>query len=217
MKQDVQALFELTQTRYPALKECAPAIQATYEAIVESVKQGGKVLVCGNGRSCADSEHIVGELMKGFLRKRPICPKLAEAIQAADSAAAERIIPRLQSPVTAIALNSHPGLSSAIANDLDASMIYAQQLLGLGRKGDVFIGLSTSGNAANVYNAAVIAKALGITVVGMTGVSGGKLAGIADILISVSEKETYMVQELHLPVYHCLCAMVEAEIFGGAA
>jgi len=213
MKESVKELFGLTLGRNSELIKCADKIEEAFYALTDCFHAGGKVLLCGNGGSAADCEHIVGELMKGFLRKRPLPQNLQERLITADSNAGSIMAVKLQTPLPAISLNSHPALSAAIINDIDASVVYAQQLLGLGSRGDVLIGISTSGNAVNVYNAAVAAKALDIKVIALTGEKGGKLAGIADILISVPANETYQIQELHLPVYHALCGMVEKEFF----
>lgn len=199
--------------RYPVLKANEKEIRLMCDAVIKSYESGGKLLVCGNGGSCADAEHIVGELMKGFLKKRPISEKkkaeMLERVPELDGIELDK----LQQGLPAIALNSGVALTTAFANDCDPDLIYAQQVLGLGKKGDVFLGISTSGNAKNVYAAAAVAKSLGITTVALSGKDGGVLKDVCDISIIVDEDETYMIQELHLPVYHALCATVEEHFF----
>ncbi len=200
--------------RYPSLKVCLEQIKAADKAIIDTYENGGKLLVCGNGGSCADSEHIVGELLKGFLSKRELDEDYKNELKAANPELDDEMLSKLQGALPAISLTGHPGLSSAFLNDVDPSLIFAQQLFGLGNHGDVFIGITTSGNSGNVCKAAQLAKALGITVIGLTGEKGGKLRDIADVCICVPETETFKVQELHLPVYHFLCASAEKHFFG---
>ena len=193
-------------TRYPALNICRADIENAVETLIDCYKNGGKLLLCGNGGSSADCDHIVGELMKGFLEKRELSGALKEAL-------GEEFSSHLQGSLPAISLSSFTGLNSAFANDVDPDFVYAQSVLGLGKKGDVLIGISTSGNSRNVVNAVKVAKALGMKIISMTGESGGKLREMTDICIAVPEKETFKVQELHLPVYHTLCAAVEKHFF----
>lgn len=199
--------------RYPVLKANEKEIRLLCDAVIKSYESGGKLLVCGNGGSCADAEHIVGELMKGFLKKRPIPEKkkaeMLERVPELDGIGLDK----LQQGLPAIALNSGVALTTAFANDCDPDLIYAQQVLGYGKKGDVFLGISTSGNAKNVYAAAAVAKSLGLVTVALSGKDGGVLKDVCDISIIVDEDETYMIQELHLPVYHALCATVEEHFF----
>ena len=190
-------------SRYPALAACEKDINAAAVAMISSYKNGGKVLLCGNGGSCADCDHIAGELLKGFLSHRPVT----------DERIPTELRNKLQGSLPAVSLPSLTAALTASINDLDPEIIYAQLLLGLGKSGDTLIALSTSGNAKNVCHAATLAKALGMTVIGMTGEGGGKLSTIADITIRVPESETYKVQEYHLPVYHYLCAKTEAALF----
>ena len=199
--------------RYPVLKANEKEIRQMCDAVIKSYESGGKLLVCGNGGSCSDAEHIVGELMKGFLKKRPIpAEKKAKMLELVPELA-DIGIGVLQQGLPAIALNSGAALTTAFANDCDPDLIYAQQVLGFGRRGDIFLGISTSGNAENVYAAAAVAKSLGLVTVALSGKTGGKLKEICDISIVVDEDETYMIQELHLPVYHALCATVEEHFF----
>lgn len=199
--------------RYPTLKECETSILAAEKAIIECYERGGKLLLCGNGGSCADCDHITGELMKGFLKKRPLSAEKIAEMKKLSPTLDEETLKKLQSGLPAISLISMNALVSAFCNDVDPELIYAQSVLGLGKSGDILIGISTSGNAKNVSAAAKVAKGLGMTVIGLTGQGDGALGEIADITIRVPECETFKVQELHLPVYHYLCASVEAHFF----
>ncbi|MBQ8885440.1 MAG: SIS domain-containing protein [Clostridia bacterium] len=207
--------IELLIKRYPQLEPCKDSIWAAYEILEECFKNGNKLLLAGNGGSCADAEHIVGELMKGFKLPRKCSLEFAEKLRELDPVRGEELAQRLQGGLPAIALDSHQGLSSAFINDVENGglLAYAQQLYGYGKAGDVFWGISTSGNSKNVMNATVVARAMGLKVIGMTGEKGGELAKVADVIIKAPETETYMVQELHLPVYHCLCLMLEEKFF----
>lgn len=193
--------------RYPALNICRDDIELAVNEIINCYKNGGKLLLCGNGGSSSDCDHIVGELMKGFLEKRELTGGLKEEL-------GEEFSSHLQGSLPAISLSSFTGLNSAFANDVDPDFVYAQSVLGLGKKDDVLIAISTSGNSRNVVNAVKVARALGMKTVSMTGESGGKLREMTDICISVPESETFKVQELHLPVYHAICALVEKHFFG---
>ena len=189
--------------RYPQLAECEEQIKSAMELIRDTYKNGGKVLVCGNGGSCSDSEHIVGELMKGFKLMRPVT----------DERIPEDLRCGLQGALPAISLPSQTGILSAFINDVDPEMMYAQLVYGYATQKDLLIGLSTSGNSKNVVNAARIAKAVGAKAMAMTGKKESKLSEICDACIQVPETETYKIQELHLPVYHYLCAQIEADHF----
>jgi D-sedoheptulose 7-phosphate isomerase len=189
--------------RYPNLIFCKADILRAKEALIRCYEKQGKLLLCGNGGSAADCDHIVGELMKGFLLKRRVDDKKIP----------ENIREHLQGSLPAISLSSHTAFMSAFINDVEPSMVYAQMLYGYAQPNDVFIGISTSGNSANVVNAAMLAKAIGLETVALTGKSGGALSEICDVTIRVPETETYKVQELHLPVYHYLCAEVEKHFF----
>lgn len=199
--------IELVIERYPCLAVCRQAMEEAAAMLVSMHRQQGTLLLCGNGGSAADCEHISGELLKGFLSKRPL---LAEKKVGIDPMLANK----LQDGVRAIPLSSLTALGSAFCNDVDAAAAYGQLVSVFGKPGDVFLGLSTSGNAANVCAAAEVARARGVQTVAMTGESGGRLAGLCDCAIRVPATETYQVQELHLPVYHALCAEVEARLFG---
>ena len=199
--------------RYPILERVREDIEAVYGILERCYENGGKLLIAGNGGSAADAEHIVGELMKGFVKRRPVTEEMKEALEKADPVRGKELSEKLQGGLPAIALVDHAALSTAFANDVDGMLSYAQQVNGYGKPGDVFLGISTSGNAENVMYAAVTAKAKGMQVVGLTGQDGGKLAGIADAAVIVPEIETYKIQELHLPVYHALCLMLEHRFY----
>ena len=188
-------------------------IKRAYHVLEECFSHDGKLLIAGNGGSAADSEHIAGELMKRFRKPRPVTEEFARRMKEIDANRGEKLAKNLERGLMAIPLVAHEALSTAYINDVDGLGVFAQQLLGFGRKGDVFLGISTSGNSQNVMSAVVVAKALGITVIGLTGADGGELAKVSDVAIKVPETETYMIQELHLPVYHCLCLMLEDHFF----
>lgn len=200
--------------RYPILESSKESICKAYEIIAESYENSGKLLIAGNGGSSSDSEHIVGELMKGFLLPRKLDDTLKAKLCKIDETIGAELSEKLQGALPAIALSNHGSLNTAFLNDVDGSMCFAQQVNGYGEEKDVFLGISTSGNSRNIINAAITARAKGLKVIGLAGRGGGKLAGIADVTITVDEKETYKVQELHLPVYHCLCLMLEERFFG---
>lgn len=199
---------ELIFQRYPELTECKADMYAAFEILKECVKNGGKILLCGNGGSAADSDHIAGELLKGFLKKRPL-----SAEEKAAWTEEAWIADMLQKGICAINLTGICATMTAVCNDTDPQLIYAQLTQAMGRPGDVFIGLSTSGGAKNVRYGAMTAKTLGMKVISLTGKKESPLSAIADVTIRVPVQETYMVQELHLPVYHWLCAMLEDEFF----
>ncbi len=202
-------MIEELVKRYPVLESVKGQIENAYKILETCYENGGKLLIAGNGGSAADSDHIVGELMKGFVKRRPVSAELAEALKQADPERGEELAKKLQGGLPAIALTNHTALSSAFANDVDGMLSYAQQVNGYGKAGDVFLGISTSGNSENVMYAAVTAKAKGLKVIGLT----GKLAKLADVAIIVPEQETYKIQELHLPIYHVLCLMLEDKFY----
>lgn len=199
--------------RYPTLESCKKDILEASEAIIECYSNQGKLLICGNGGSSSDADHIVGELMKSFEQERPIDDGLRNRMMLVAGDKGELIANKLQNALPAISLNAHTSLTSAIANDIDAELVFAQQILGYGMKGDVLIAISTSGNSDNVVNAVITAKASGLTVIALTGQSGGKMKQYCDIAVCVPADNTAEVQELHLPVYHTICRMVESKIF----
>jgi D-sedoheptulose 7-phosphate isomerase len=199
--------------RYPVLSSVKEEIKKSYELLEACYENGGKLLIAGNGGSCADAEHIVGELMKGFVKRRSVSDEFKEALKAIDPELGSALGQKLQGGLPAIALTGHPGLSTAFLNDVDGEMIFAQQTYGYGKKGDVLLGISTSGNSKNVMYAMTAAKALGMKTIGLTGKDGGQLKNAADVTIVVPETETFKIQELHLPVYHALCLMLEERFF----
>lgn len=210
----LQKHVDLLVKRYPQLECIKSDIIDGYLLLEECYLNDGKLLVAGNGGSAADSEHIVGELMKRFKLPRPVKPEFADKLKAIDKERGETLSKNLECSLMAIPLVSHEALSTAYINDVDGYGVFAQQLFGYGRIGDVFLGITTSGNSKNIMNATVVARALGIKVLGLTGESGGELATVADVVVKVPESETYMVQELHLPIYHCWCLMLEEKFFG---
>ena len=205
---------DLLIERYPLLKVCEQSIIDAYLVLEECYVNDGKLLIAGNGGSAADSEHIVGELMKRFKIPRPVTPEFAEKMKSIDPVRGENLACTLERGLMAIPLVAHEALSTAYINDVDGQNVFAQQLFGFGKEGDVFLGISTSGNSKNVLPATVVARALGIKVIGLTGAKGGELAEVADVAVKAPEIETYMVQELHLPIYHCWCLMLEDKFFG---
>lgn len=210
----IEKHVDLLIERYPELECCRESIISAYLLLEEAYVNDKKLMIAGNGGSAADSEHIAGELMKRFRIARPVPQEFAEKLKGIDAERGAHLAQNLERGMMAIPLVAHEALSTAYINDVDGYGVFAQQLYGFGREGDVFIGISTSGNSENVMNAAVVAKALGIKIIGLTGAKGGKLSEIADVTIKVPQTETYMIQELHLPVYHCLCLMLEDRFFG---
>ncbi len=205
-------IFNRLFTDYPALNECKTDIMTAFTLLSECAKADAKVLVCGNGGSAADSEHIVGELMKGFLLKRPLSDVQKKLF--ADIDGGKEIANKLQCGIKAISLVSQSGVISAFANDIDASLVFAQQVFAYAdKKEDVLIALSTSGNSDNIVKAAKTAKAARIKTVAITGANTSKLSAIADCTIKLPSTQTYQIQEYTLPVYHALCAMLEADMF----
>lgn len=199
--------------RYPALHGIRNNISDAYFLMEKSFSAHKKLLVAGNGGSAADADHIVGELMKGFVKKRPLPAGFVSALEALDKEAAAYLVPRLQCGLPAIALSSHAALMTATLNDVSGDLIYAQQVCGYGNAGDVFMGISTSGNAKNVFYAMLTAKAQGLKTIALSGGAGGRLARLADVALIAPETETYKIQELHLPMYHALCLMLEEHFF----
>ena len=195
--------------RFPELTSLSGELDHAFTMIKETYEKEGTVFVCGNGGSAADSEHIVGELMKGFVLKRPVKAEFRSRLAALYGEEGQKMANGLQEGLRAVALTSHPALNTAFANDVDGSMVFAQQVFVLGRPGDVFLGLSSSGNSVNVVKALQIAKAKGLKTIAMTGENGGKCRGLADCLINAPHRETFRVQEYHLPIYHTLCLMIE--------
>lgn len=209
--------IDLLIERYPVLEACKEDIISGYELLEECYTNGGKLLIAGNGGSAADAEHIAGELMKRFKTPRPIPNELKERLIEIDPVRGENLSKNLERPLMAIPLVAHEALTTAYINDVDGLGVFAQQLYGFGKKNDVFLGISTSGSSQNVMSATVVARALGIKVLGLTGELGGELNMVSNVCVKVPETETYRIQELHLPVYHCWCLMLEDHFFGADA
>lgn len=207
-----EILLELVE-RYPILKVCKEKIQCTYQIMKEGYQNGGKLLVAGNGGSAADSDHIVGELMKGFVKQRKLEKMEQKKILEINRELGEHLCRNLQQVLPAISLTGHTALSTAYLNDVDGTLGFAQQVYGYGKQGDIFLGITTSGNSKNILNAVVVAKAKGLITIALTGRDGGEVKDMADISIIVPETETFKIQELHLPIYHTLCLMLEEHFF----
>lgn len=201
--------------RYPMLYGIKQELMDAYLIMEKCYQNDGKLLIAGNGGSAADSEHIASELMKRFRTPRPVTADFAKKLIDVDKERGTELAKNLERSLMAIPLVAHEALTTAYINDVDGLGVFAQQLFGYGRKGDIFLGISTSGNSKNIINATVVARAVGIKVIGLTGVDGGELAKVADVAVKVPEKETYLIQELHLPIYHCWCLMLEDKFFGG--
>lgn len=199
--------------RYPSLQECRDDIEKAYFALISCYEKNAKVLLCGNGGSAADCDHIVGELMKGFLKKRKISGAIRDTLLASGDKKGEFLSDHLQGSLPAISLASASALCTAFSNDVSNDLVFAQQVFGYGKKDDILIGLSTSGNSKNVVYALFLAKTMGMITIGLSGQSGGEMKDICDIMIRVPKTATPEAQELHLPIYHTLCAMVEQYFF----
>ena len=195
--------------RYSVLNVCKKDIEVAAKAMIESFNNGGKLLVAGNGGSCADSDHITGELLKSFCKKRIPSADFINQIKAIDADTGTYLADKLQGSLPAIALTNNTALMTASLNDVDGNVMFAQQVNGYGIKGDVFLGISTSGNSKDIIYSTVVAKARGLKTIALTGKTGGRLKTLAEICIVVPQKETFMIQELHLPVYHALCLEIE--------
>jgi len=206
--------IELLMRRYPILQPIEDDIIDAYLLMEACYTKNAKLLIAGNGGSAADAEHIVGELMKSFRLPRIPDRELSKELIAVDAVRGKELTEKLQGSLSAIALQNHAALNTAFLNDVDGLFCYAQQVYGYGNEGDVFLGISTSGNSKNIVNAAIVAKAKKMKVIGLTGIQGGQLAEISDVAVKAPETETYMIQELHLPIYHCWCLMLEERFFG---
>lgn len=206
--------FDLLVSRYPALSSCKQNIIDAFLILQDCYKKGGKLLTAGNGGSAADAEHIVGELMKGFVMSRRMGAEEKQAFSAALGDKADYLTKNLQGALPSVSLIGESSLSTAYANDEAPDLAFAQQLYGLGCKGDAFLAISTSGNSANILYAAQVARVKGIKVIGLTGRDGGKLKALCDVCIIAPAKETYQIQEFHLPIYHALCLALEDAFFG---
>lgn len=213
LKRNIEKYITVLCERYPVLKSVANEIFEAYLLLEELYKNGGKLLIAGNGGSAADAEHIVGELMKGFKLSRKLQADFADKLIKENFEFGTVLAENLQGALPAIALDGHPALSTAYMNDCEPILCFAQQVYGYGKAGDVFLGISTSGNSKNILYAATTARAKGMKVIGLTGAKNSKLDQMCDVCIKVPQTETYKIQELHLPVYHCLCLMLENEFF----
>jgi D-sedoheptulose 7-phosphate isomerase len=212
MRGKMNYLHHLTD-RYPLLSPIEDAISSAFTLIAASFERGGKLLVAGNGGSAADAEHIVGELMKGFAKKRPVTADFGEKLREIAAEHREYLTKTIQCGLPAIALSSHAALLTACINDMDGNCVYAQQVYGYGTEKDVLLGISTSGNSKNILYAMITAKTKGMKTILLTGKNAGTIAPYADVSINVPETETYKIQELHLPIYHTLCLMLEEHFF----
>lgn len=213
MKERTKLFVEAFFARHADLLPIKPEIMQACGLLTDAYQKGNKLLICGNGGSCADGDHIVGELLKGFLLKRPVDPELKVKMEEAYGHCGADIACKLQVGLPAISLNTHSAAISAFANDVDPELVYAQQVLAYGKPGDVLIGISTSGGAGNVAAAVMVANSLGMRTIGLTGKDGGKLGTLAQLPLIMPQCETYRIQEDHLAVYHLLCAVVESELF----
>ena len=210
----MQQRFAALADRYPDLAGCLGSVEHAFAALAETYRNGGKLLVCGNGGSAADCEHIVGELMKGFRLRRPLPDQIREHLRSAHPSCGEALADSLQGALPAISLVSQSALLTAVANDVAADMVFAQQVYGYGARGDAVLGISTSGTSCNVLNALRVGRALGLRAIGLTGRDGGLMPGLCDVAICVPYDDVAAVQERHLPIYHALCAALEEEFFG---
>lgn len=210
----IQKYIDLLIERYPVLEICKNTIIDAYLIIEKCYESGGKLLIAGNGGSAADAEHIVGELMKAFKLPREIKDDFRNKLIKENEELGTILANNMQGALPAIALDGHFALSTAYMNDCEPLLCFAQQVNGFGNEGDVFVGISTSGNSKNILFASVCAKAKGLKVIGLTGEKDSQLSSISDVCIKAPSKETYMIQEYHLPIYHCLCLMIEERFFG---
>jgi len=214
MKPETRTLFE-RELASSGLEMLAAPLEQAFTLLASCYREGGKVLVCGNGGSAADSEHIVGELMKGFRSVRPLPPEHREQLVRSWGEEGRQLAERLQRALPAISLVSQVSLGTAVANDQGADLQFAQQVYGYGRPGDVLVGISTSGKAVNVLAACRVARAFGLVILGLTGAGGGPLAELSDLAVRAPAAATAEVQLWHLRIYHLLCAVLEEEFFGG--
>lgn len=212
MKKSTVRILNEFYTDFPIMKNISGEIESAVRLLLEAYENGNKLLVCGNGGSAADSEHIVGELMKGFRLKRPLPEQLRKELE--EKYQSGHLADYLEGALPAISLTAHTAFATAFHNDVASETVFAQQVLGYGKTGDILLGITTSGNSANVVNAARVARVIGVRTIGLTGEGGGQMKELCDVTIAVPETEVYRVQQLHLPVYHALCAAVENENFG---
>ena len=210
---NIEILINELIKRYPALKLCKMDIVKAVNEVVICYKNNGQLLICGNGGSSSDADHIVGELMKSFLKERPLDVAFEDNLKKVSVERGAYIASKLENALPAISLNTHAALTSAISNDIDSDLIYAQQINGYGRKNDVLIAITTSGNSQNIIDAAITAKAKGLKVIGLSGQTGGELKQYCDVAICAPSTITPEIQEFHLPIYHTICQIVEDCIF----
>lgn len=205
--------FEQLFVKYPDLEPCRASIQAAFEAMKLSYDKGGKMLLAGNGGSAADCEHVVGELMKGFMSPRKLPKKQRDLMMVHGEEQGTYLADHLQGALPAISLVSHTAFATAFNNDVAADMVFAQQVYGYGKQVDTLVVFSTSGNSANIVHAVQVAKSMGVTTIGLTGEGGGRLKDLCDVIIRVPYSSTPDIQERHLPIYHALCMMLEEAFF----
>lgn len=210
---NTEQILETLLKRYPPLEVCKDDIRAAGNLIIDAFRNSGKLLICGNGGSCSDGDHIVGELMKSFSKKRPMDQDFVKSMESVSKERGALLASKLEKGLPAISLNAHSALVSAISNDIGGDFIFAQQIAGYGQIGDVLLGISTSGNSQNVIDACITAKAKGMKVIALVGQSGGKMKAYSDVAICVPSTCTPDVQEFHLPIYHVLCNMAEEAFF----
>jgi D-sedoheptulose 7-phosphate isomerase len=206
--------IEELRARLPALSHLSTELHRALRLLEDCVRAGHKILLCGNGGSAADADHIAGELMKSFAYRRPLAPELQARLLSEFPSAAPGLIGALETPIPAIALAGQVAVQTAFSNDVDYRYAFAQQVLGLGAPGDLLVAISTSGNSPNIVNACCIARVRGMSVIGLTGASGGRLRELCDVALCAPATETHLVQELHLPIYHALCLALEERLFG---
>lgn len=214
MENSPESFLDNLINNYPSLSDVRIPIDSAFRILSEAFRKGSKVMTCGNGGSAADAEHIVGELMKGFCLKRPLPDSDRISLETVHSDIGNALSNKLQGALPAISLVSQSALLSAISNDMGGEFVFAQQVYGYGKKGDVLIAISTSGNSKNILNAICVAKSIGLRSIALTGGSGGDLKDFCDVLINVPARTTAAIQEFHLPIYHCICMMLEVELFG---
>lgn len=214
MHESPRAILECLLRSYPQLETCREEIAESFRCLCAAYKADNILYVLGNGGSAADSEHIVGELMKSFRFRRPADPDVTEYLNEHYGEEGTALSGALEGALRAVSLPSMLCVSTAFMNDSQPVAVFAQLVNGLGRPKDILLAISTSGNSRNVLLACMAAQARGMCVIGLTGESGGKMNGLCDVIIRVPSRETYAIQELHLPVYHALCAMLESEFFG---
>ena len=215
MKDNKSKILKELVERIPALSSCEEDISKAFNILKECFENGGKLLVAGNGGSCADSEHIAGELMKGFYNKRPLNSKLVGIMSSIDKKLADELSSKLQEGLPTIALSNHNGLNTAFANDIEngGQFVFAQQTNVYGKPNDVLLAISTSGNSKNLVFACVVAKAKGMKIIELTGANGGEIKRFADVAIKAPSEKTHLIQEYHLPIYHALCLMLEEHFY----